>query len=219
VGEVSEPSGGGNPPDLPPIHPERLTGDEPFTDRGQPIGATILDYWRWSASELMGNTSRGAVAEFLVARAVGADVGARDPWSTWDIDDPRGIKIEVKSAAYIQSWRQRDYSRITFGCGPARAWEPEVGDFVGEACRHADVYVFALLVTMDQATIEPLDVAQWEFLVVPTWWLDNLTPSQHSIGLKALQESDFGTPVTWGDLARRIGEVAATRPSPQSSAQ
>jgi hypothetical protein len=32
-------------------------GSEPFTRRGLP-GHTVLDFWRWSASELMGNTMR-----------------------------------------------------------------------------------------------------------------------------------------------------------------
>jgi hypothetical protein len=40
-------------------------GSEPFTRRGLPTGHTVLDFWRWSASELMGNTMRGLVAEFL----------------------------------------------------------------------------------------------------------------------------------------------------------
>jgi len=195
-------------PDLPVIPPVRLNGDEPFTNAGAPIGATILDFWKWTTSDLVGNTSRGAIAEFLVARAVGADVGARDPWGTYDIDDPRGITIEVKSSAYIQSWRQTGFSRITFGCRKTRAWNPELNDFVGEAKRHAQVYVFALLAHRDQATLNPLDASQWEFYVVPTTWLDDALGNQKSVGLEALRTSDYGVPVTWPEVAERTLRVA-----------
>ena len=37
---------------------------------------------------------------------------------------------------------------------------------VGEAKRHSDVYVFALLAHLDQRTINPMDVSQWRFYVL-----------------------------------------------------
>jgi hypothetical protein len=39
---------------------------------------------------------------------------------------------------------------------------------------------------MEKATLDPLDVAQWEFFVVPTTVLDARKRSQHSITLKTL---------------------------------
>ena len=46
------------------IWPEPKTGGENITG----TGATILDYWRWADSDLVANSSRGVLAEFLVAK-------------------------------------------------------------------------------------------------------------------------------------------------------
>ena len=47
-----------------------LTGDEEFTLRGVGTGLTIKDFWSWAYSELIDNTQRGVVAEFLVYSAL-----------------------------------------------------------------------------------------------------------------------------------------------------
>jgi hypothetical protein len=54
-----------------------------------------------------------------------------------------------------------------------------------EAKRQADVYVFALLSHADKATIDPLNVSQWQFYVLPTSFL-NARRSERSITLKKL---------------------------------
>ena len=45
-------------------HPSLKTGAEPFHTAGQPIGVRLLEYWRWSASDLLSNTQRGVMAEY-----------------------------------------------------------------------------------------------------------------------------------------------------------
>ena len=47
--------------------------------------------------------------------------------------------------------------------------------------RHAQVYVFALLAHTGKATVNPLDLDQSAFYVLPTAVLDGRTRSQHSI--------------------------------------
>jgi hypothetical protein len=42
-----------------------LNGSERFTG----LDATVADFWRWAFSDLRNNTTRGILAEFLVARA------------------------------------------------------------------------------------------------------------------------------------------------------
>ena len=54
--------------------------------------------------------------------------------------------------------------------------------------RHADVYVFALLVHKDKDMVDPLDLALWEFYVLPTSVLNERTRSQHSITLPSLKK-------------------------------
>jgi hypothetical protein len=47
----------------------RKTGDEPLHAHGQPLPASMLTFWQWSASDLMSNAMRGRLAEYLVALA------------------------------------------------------------------------------------------------------------------------------------------------------
>ena len=61
-----------------------------------------------------------------------------------DLLDPRGISIEVKSAAYIQTWHQDRLSTISFNCAPSLAWDPETNRQSDVKRRQAEVYVFAI---------------------------------------------------------------------------
>ena len=45
---------------------EKLTGQEEFTLNGSSVGINISDYWQWAYSDLLNNTYRGVLAEFLV---------------------------------------------------------------------------------------------------------------------------------------------------------
>lgn len=58
----------------------------------------------------------------------------------------------------------------------------------------AHVYVFALLAHRDQETLDPMDVSQWEFYVLPTATLEQRTRSQHSITLPPLRKLTAAVP-------------------------
>ena len=169
------------------IHVEPKSGSEPIHTEGQPTGRTLLDFWQWSASDLVSNATRGVLAEFLVAMALGVPPDQpREEWAAWDLTTPEGIKVEVKSAAYVQSWSQKELSKITFNTPKTRAWVVESNQQSREIRRQADVYVLCLLAHKDKTTINPLDLSQWEFFVLPTSVLDERTRSQHSITLPSL---------------------------------
>jgi hypothetical protein len=173
---------------LPRIHITRKTGAEAFVAGGRPIGKTLSDFWGWSMSDLVDNTARGVLAEFIVASALSISTeGVRDAWASWDLTTPDNIRVEVKSAAYLQSWWQKGLSKISFVTPKTLAWDPDAGAFATLAQRQAQVYVFALLNHTDKDTLNPLDLDQWEFYVLPTAVLDERTRSQHSIALKTLQ--------------------------------
>jgi len=137
---------------LPRIVTRRKTGAEPFHDDAGPRDFTLHDFWSWSTSDLVSNATRGVLAEYIVACGVGAlapDL-VRTEWDAYDLTGPGGIRIEVKSAAFIQSWSQKDYSKPLFSIRKARYWDAETGEMATEAGRAADVYVFALLGEKDQ---------------------------------------------------------------------
>jgi hypothetical protein len=106
-------------PDRPPRRATRKSGNEPFRS-SHAASFTLLDYWRWAASELLGNTERGRLAEFIVAKAVGSTAEVRREWDPFDGVTPEGITIEVKAGAYVQAWAQARPSPIIFRIGPAR---------------------------------------------------------------------------------------------------
>jgi hypothetical protein len=161
------------------------TGNEPISTAGK----TLLDFWKWNGSDLASNTTRGRLAEFIVASVMNIDLSVpREEWSAWDLTSPEGIRIEVKSAAYLQSWTQQELSRIVFSIRPARTWNSSFGKFTEELQRTADVYVFCLLRHHDKDTLNPLDLDQWEFYVLPTRELNSYTRSGSSITLKSLQK-------------------------------
>jgi len=72
------------------------------------------------------NNVRGYLAEFLVARAVDATL-PRTEWDAFDVLTPDGVKVEVKSSAYLQVWDQRRFSRIVFTGLRGRTWTPQDG--------------------------------------------------------------------------------------------
>jgi hypothetical protein len=73
--------------------------------------------------------------------------------------------------------------------------------------RQADVYVFALLAHQDKTTIDPLNVSQWRFYVLPTSALDARTRSQHSIMLKSLCAL-CGAPTPFNGLLAAVEKAA-----------
>lgn len=195
--------------ELPRIIQQPRTGTEPLHSDGQNLGVSVFDFWRWSASDLLSNATRGRFAEFIVARALGIPLDqVREEWSAYDLLTPEGIRVEVKSAAYIQSWHQSKPSIISFLVPKTRAWHAETNLQETEARRQADIYVFALLAHSDQTTIDPLNVNQWQFFVLPTAVLDSRTRSQHSITLRTLVGLS-GSAVTYSDLKRAVQTAAA----------
>ena len=201
--------------DLGPILPKLREPTEEFQVEGGCPGATLGDYWRWSSSSVLDNTERGIVAEFLVANALGLTDKPRVEWGSYDLKTPAGMKIEIKSSAYLQSWRQKQLSKIDFRIARTKeAWNPDTG--VSQAHdppqRIADIYVFCLLKHKDKPTVDPLDTEQWEFYAVPTFRINEEKPLSKNIGLQPLKDL-AGPPVPYGDLAATITKIAESIPS------
>lgn len=175
-------------PSLGRIRVDRKCGTERFHVNGRPVGFDVLSFWRWAMSDLLSNTTRGVLAEYLVAQALGSAEDVRQPWNPFDVKTRNDVRVEVKSAAYLQSWHQKALSRIVFSTQPTRAWDADTNDLATERTRQADVYVFCLLDHMDKATVDPLNVAQWRFFVITTQRLNAAIGHQKCISLERLLE-------------------------------
>jgi len=148
----------------------RKTGLEEIINQGKK--RSLLDFWQWAYSDLLGNTERGYLAEYLVALACNIDYKNRISWDAYDLELENGIKIEVKSSGYVQTWKQKDYTKPIFRIPKTFAWDYKENVYDTEKKRQADIYVFALLAHKDKSTINPLDTSQWEFYVINSKVID-----------------------------------------------
>lgn len=142
-------------------------------------------FWEWAYDDLLANTTRGVLAEYIVANALGIRDAKRVEWDQYDLEIDN-VKVEVKSAAYVQTWKQPQLSKIAFSIRPAAGWDARTNTSATSAQRCADVYVFCLLKGEDRDYINPLDVAQWTFYVLSRKELDRKVPTQRSIRLGPL---------------------------------
>lgn len=167
---------------------QRMTGEEQFFSEEKFLPVTLLDFWRWSASDLLGNTQRGILAEFLVASALELTMSVREEWAAFDLQSQKGTTIEVKSAAYLQSWSQKTVSTISFSIAPTNTWDRETGRYANNKKRHADVYCFCLLNHKEKSSVNPLNLGQWKFFLLPAKVLDEKHPDQKTISLSSLMK-------------------------------
>lgn len=151
-----------------PIRPSelaRLTGDERLGD------TTVLDFWRWALGDLRMNNARGYLVEYLVAQAVGDVSPTRVEWGAYDVESADGTRIEVKATGRLQSWVTKRQSTPNWSfrsVRTSREWSPDVGDYIEiTPADRVHVWVFALHTAIEPALYDPLDLAQWEFRVVP----------------------------------------------------
>lgn len=170
---------------------QQLTGNEEFILHGSSVGISVKDFWRWAYSDMLDNALRGIIAEFLVFSSLKSDslqyTQTRTNWLPFDVTSPSGRRIEVKSAAYLQSWTTDFPTQIQYGIAPKLAWDGK--SYAAEARRNCDLFVFCLYtaLTRDKSI---LDLDYWEFYVLPTSVLNDRIPNQKTISLSSLLKLD-----------------------------
>ena len=171
---------------------EPLIGNEEFTLYGTNTGINVMDFWRWAFSDLTDNTQRGVMAEFLVYSSVNQTtpykLQSRENWLPFDVTSPSGRRIEVKCAAYIQSWTPENiFAQIRFDIEKKLAWDNKTAAYASEAKRNCDLYVFCIF-TAKTKDVSLLNLDYWDFYVLPTSVLNDKLPNQKSIAFSALQK-------------------------------
>lgn len=170
----------------------QLMGNEEFILHGTSSGITVMDFWRWAFSDLIDNTQRGIMAEFLVYSSLYKFTyeQMRRNWLPFDITSPSGRRIEVKSAAYVQAWTPENiFTQIRFDIRKKLAWDNDSATYATIAKRNCDLYVFCLFTAMTKDT-SLLDLAYWDFYVLPTSVLNEKIPNQKGISLSSLLKLD-----------------------------
>ena len=82
---------------LPAIQATRKSGKECF--EGMDGENSLQDFWAWAFSDLVSNTERGKLAEYLVAKAMGCGTQISPKWESYDLLCHEGLEIEVKTSA------------------------------------------------------------------------------------------------------------------------
>jgi hypothetical protein len=195
---------------FPALQPSRKSGDERFSLSGETLDLRLSAFWQWSSSDLVSNAMRGVLAEFLVASALGLADGVRNQWDAFDLRLADGTRLEVKSAAHLQSWAHAKLSNIAFTIRPTLAWSAETNRLSSELRRQADIYVFCLLDHRDKATLDPMRLEQWKFYLLRSAVLNERHPSQKTITLSGLLKLS-PLEATFENLAVRVAELARER--------
>jgi len=141
-----------------------------------------LSFWQWSSSELLGNALRGILAEFIVASTIDILDKPREEWDAYDLKTKNGLKIEIKSSSYLQSWKQKELSKIIFGIQQTGSSQSNSL----ERNRKSDIYIFCVLSHKDKNTVNPLNLNQWDFYILETKVLNEKVKTQKSITLSSL---------------------------------
>jgi len=187
------------------------SGLELFHQNGDNLGFNLLSFWQWSSSELLGNALRGVLAEFIVSTDVDCVSEQRVEWDAYDLVSTDGVKIEVKSASYLQSWDQKVFSKIVFGIQKTYGWDTENNQQEKVLKRQSDVYVFCVLAHKDKRNIDPLNMSQWDFYVLPSSELDEKVGNQKTISLSSLVRLN-PTKCRYGEIGKTIKRRVQSNP-------
>lgn len=206
-----------------------LTGLEHLVNGGSVLPFHIADYWQWAFSDMLRNTQRGVFAEFIVKAAlelggVYTNNDIRSNFEPFDLVGPEIIqlenanplealsfpcRIEVKSAAYIQSWNPHPGTapRISFSIAQAKVPD-EIGDYRPDAeqKRNSDLYVFTIYTAKGKEQ-NILDMNLWEFYVAKTSALNEKYGNQKTVSLKNLTKDLSIAPIPFSGLCQAIQDA------------
>lgn len=196
----------------PAIEPKMHTGKELIVAPGGESVSKLQDFWQWAHSDLMGNAERGALAEYLVACALGLRQSPRISWRKYDLLTNDGISVEVKASGYLQTWEQKALSRPVFGIQSTFGWNSVTNKYDDTKHRQADIYVFCLHKHTAQATADPLLISQWDFYLLSTAMINEKFGEQKSASLSALIQAGAEL-CPYEDLQQRIHELVSSKKS------
>ncbi|NYT79283.1 hypothetical protein H0A71_20080 [Alcaligenaceae bacterium] len=166
------------------------------------------EFWEWAYSDFRSNAQRGVLAEYIVARALSCVGRKRMQWDAYDLITNCGIKVEVKSSAYLQVWKQNRPSEIRFDIAPKYAWCEKENAFRTELIRPANIYIFCVFFTKTPEQANELDINQWFFLVCSSRFLNEELPVQKSISLSSLEKLGIGR-IKYHQLADAVMKCAS----------
>ncbi len=146
----------------------------------------IGDFWEWGFSDLLQNTTRGVLAEYIVAFLLGIDKEPRNPWDAYDLKLKEGRTIEIKTMSKLQAWVQKKLSDPKVVLAPTRKWDPKTGITEKLSTFNAGLYIFCYFKADNHKEADPLNLKQWEFFIFTKKQIKKILSGQKSISLKRI---------------------------------
>ena len=165
-------------------------GSEHFWSDGTGLDLTLLDFWRWSDSDLLAAPTRARLAEFVVATLLGSRTARPRLDRSPDILTADGIAVRVKSASAVTPDGRRDLARVHFSPLPWRA--PRRILSVPALVPRSRAHVFVVVGDAEPADVNPLDLDQWRFYVPSTPRIEERMKKQRALTLAVLAELSGG---------------------------
>lgn len=172
----------------------KRNGKDPLYLNGEKkdtLKRTIGDFWQWAYSDLLQNTTRGVLAEYIVASLLGCDGEPRNPWDAYDLKTKDGTTIEIKTMSKLQAWAQKKLSEPRVNLSPTRKWNPLNGIMEDVPTFNADLYIFCYFKADNHETADPLDLSQWDFFVFTKEKLIEIIGSRKCVTLIHLEKAEI----------------------------
>lgn len=145
----------------------------------------VVDFWKWAFSDLVENTTRGILGEFIVGIALGLDMSkVKYNWGVCDLIQPDGTKIEVKTSAYLQTWNESKLSNIGFSRLKTR--NQNGLDLRDKKDYNSDYYIFCIQTAKSHQEYNQFNLDKWQFKIVEKASLAK--KNTDSISLNSLQK-------------------------------
>lgn len=155
-----------------------MEGNSKFFNGTEELDYEIGDFWKWYASNLLHGPLRGALAEYIVAKALGIECDERNIFAPADLCYD-GHQLEVKSTAYLQQKQDLHLTkRLSFDIGEHR--------HNGETKRHSDFYIFCLYHCKDLQNHNVMQMKDWTFYILPTPQINEELGTKRSLSFRAL---------------------------------
>jgi hypothetical protein len=167
----------------------KLKCDSKFKNSALSFGKhPVSDFWQWAYSDLLQNTTRGVLAEYIVAVLLGVDKTPRNPWLPFDLKLNDGTTIEVKTMSRLQAWLQKELSDPKVVISEKRSWNPDSGTMEQTPSLNADIYVICYFTSEEHSEADPLNLDQWNFFVLDKKEVSEVLKTSKSISLKTLNK-------------------------------
>ena len=190
------------------IIPQKREGQTCFTFGGQNADFTLHDFWSAAFSDLLSNMNRGVLAEYIVLKALKLADAVMNDYAEVDGVLPSGLKLEVKSSAFLQRWKQAKHSVIKFDIRKKKRFDYVTNDWAKEPPRrHSDIFVFCHFEAEDKDAAEPLNLDQWGFYVVATREIDAKKSEGKTIGLSELKRVFSPTRISFHEIPAAVSKL------------